>query len=253
MFKIRRIYDDSRPCDKLVIEQVQAMMRSQFSLLSDDEIAALPLQLKNTSHYHFRPMLFVSDDLKGHINGFAFMFYVSDITFCYLDFISAAKYMTGRGIGSALYKKVREESLALKATGLFFECLPDIPSLCKDPKTLKENASRLRFYEKFGARPIINTKYETPLTSGDDNPPFLIYDDLGCGIPLSVDRAKVVVRSILERRHSRICSKEYVEMVVNSFVDNPVRLREPRYNKIKASIASVVKGKISSVNEKKQD
>ncbi|MFH1665069.1 MAG: acetylpolyamine amidohydrolase [Candidatus Omnitrophota bacterium] len=229
MFRIRRIYDDTLPQDRDIISQVQNILRSQFSLLSEKDILELPDQLKNPVRYRFRSILFVADDFKHRVKGFAFLFHVPELDFCYLDFISAAKYQTGRGIGSALYERIREEAVLLKSIGLFFECLPDDPLLCKDPDTLKQNKARLRFYEYFGANPIINTKYETPVKEGTDNPPVLVFDALGQGSALKRDIAKNIVRAILERKYAGVCPKQYVDMVVDSFADDPVRIRPPKY------------------------
>jgi hypothetical protein len=55
--------------------------------------------------------------------------------------------------GGALYDRVRSEALSLGVKGLFYECLPDDPALCRDPAILKQNRARLRFYERYGARP----------------------------------------------------------------------------------------------------
>ena len=80
---------------------------------------------------------------------------------------------------AALYERVREQASRLGVQGLYFECLPDDPKLSPDPVIRKQNAARLRFYERWGARPIVNTAYETPVTPGDDNPPYLVLDTLG--------------------------------------------------------------------------
>ncbi|MFH1878967.1 MAG: histone deacetylase family protein [Candidatus Omnitrophota bacterium] len=229
MFRIRRIYDGILPGDGEIITRVQEILRSQFSLLSEDEISGLPEKLRDPVKYRFRSILFVADDLKGNIKGFAFLLYFTDMNFLYLDFISAAKYQTGRGVGGALYERVREEALFFKPLGLFFECLPDDPMLCRDPDVLRQNASRLRFYERYGARPVINTKYEAPLKEGGDNPPYLVYDDLGQGVKLRRSSAKEIVRAILERKYAGVCPGEYVDMVVDSFRDDPVSIRPARY------------------------
>ncbi len=231
MFRIRRIYDDTLPSDKKIIEEVQNILRAQFSLLSEKEIKKLPQQLNNPVKYKFRAILFVADDAKGRVNGFAFIFHVPELNFVFLDFLSATKLRTGGGIGSALYQRIREEAILLKSIGIFFECLPDDPKLCRDPKVLQQNKARLRFYEKYGARPIINTKYETPLKKGGDNPPYLVYDDLGKNYSLPKDTAREVVKAILERKYAKVCPVEYINMVVNSFNDDPVKLRPCKYFK----------------------
>ncbi|MEZ4484757.1 MAG: hypothetical protein R2864_09200 [Syntrophotaleaceae bacterium] len=56
----------------------------------------------------------------------------------------------------------------------------------------------MRFYERYGARPISGTAYETPVKEGRTTP-YLVFDDLGQGRQLGADRAKSIVRAILER------------------------------------------------------
>jgi acetoin utilization deacetylase AcuC-like enzyme/GNAT superfamily N-acetyltransferase len=231
VFRIRRVYDDITPANKEAIEQVQEILHTQFPLISKRDVSKLPEQLRNPLKYRFRSILFVAEGTKGHIIGFALLYHAPILRFCYLDYISAAERRTGGGIGGALYERVREEALDLNSVGLFFECLPDDPALSRNPEVRKQNAARLRFYERYGARPIINTRYETPLKTGDDNPPYLVYDDLGQREGLSRDDAREIVRAILERKYKGVCPPDYVEMVVESFRDDPIRLREPKYIK----------------------
>jgi len=231
MFRIRRVYDDITPANQQAIAQVQDILRAQFPFLSKRDIKKLPEQLRNPMKYRFRAILFIAEGVKDHVDGFALLFHAPALKFCYLDYISAAEQKTGGGIGGALYERVREEALDLETVGLFFECLPDTPELSRDPVIRKQNAARLRFYERYGARPIINTAYETPLKPGDDNPPYLVFDNLGQETELSRDKAQEIVRAILERKYRGICPPEYVAMVVDSFQDDPVHLRPPRYFK----------------------
>jgi len=231
MFRIRRIYDDLLPIDRNAIAQVQDILREQFPLLPKEKVSNIPDQLRNPFRYRFRSILFVAEGIKARVKGFALLQHVPDLRFCYLDFISAASYRTGGGIGGALYQRVREEALSLDAVGVFFECLPDDSNLCKDPRILKQNAERLRFYERFGARPIVNTSYETPVKPGDECPPYLVFDNLGRTMSLDRDLARRIVRAILETHYGNLCTPEYIERVVGSFTDQPVRLREQRYTK----------------------
>jgi len=217
MFRIRCVYDDISPANQDAIAQVQDILRAQFPSLAREEINNLPEQLRNPFKYRFRSILFIAEGIRGHVNGFALLFHEPALKFCYLDYISAAERKTGGGIGGALYERIREEAVDLNTLGLFFECLPDNPELSRNPEIRRQNVARLRFYERYGARPIINTAYETPLNHGDDNPPYLLYDDLGQGIELSADTAKEIVRAILERKYKGVCSPEYVKMVVGSF------------------------------------
>src|SRR4030042_56216 len=200
MFRIRRVYDDITPANQDALTQVQEILRTQFPLLSKKDINKLPEQLRNPMKYRFRSILFIAEGMRGHVDGLALLFHEPVLNFCYLDYISAAQWKTGGGIGGALYERVREEALDLETIGIFFECLPDDPVLSSDPVIRKQNAARLRFYERYGARPIINTAYETPLKPGGDNPPYLVYDNLGQDTPLPRDTAREIVRAILERK-----------------------------------------------------
>ena len=176
-----------------------------------------------------RYLLLVAEDQNLSVKGFALAAYATDLNFCFLDFLSTAPRITGRGLGGALYQRLRDEAAAAKAIGIFMECLPDEPKICLDKTLLAQNRARLRFYERFGARPIVGTKYETPVETGDDCPPYLVFDDLGQGRPLESKTARMIVRAILERKYKGLCSPQYVEMVVNSFQSPQVILREPRY------------------------
>jgi acetoin utilization deacetylase AcuC-like enzyme/GNAT superfamily N-acetyltransferase len=229
MFRIRRIYDPNIPINNTVITQVQQILREQFEFIHTDDIDKLPDLLKNSFKYRFRSILFVADNIKGAISGFTLLLHAPDLAFCYLDYISTAKHLTGRGVGGALYQRVREEVAMLKSKGLFLECLPDDPLLCKDPLVLKQNTNRLKFYEKYGARPIIHTKYETPVQEGDDNPPYLVVDTLGKERHFKKDEMRQIVKAILERKYPDVCNKEYVDMVIQSITDDPVQFRPFKY------------------------
>ncbi len=239
MFRIRRIFDDTLTADRKVIDLVQKALRAQFSGLDEEEIFRLPGVLKNPLKYRFRSILFVAEDVKGALKGFAVLQHAPDLEFCYLDFISSGLTKTGRGVGGALYARVREESVYLDAKGLLFECLSDDPTLCRDTSILEENRLRLKFYERYGAFPIINTRYETPLKPDADCPPYLMFDPLGKDVRLVLERAKKVVRAILDRKYGKKCPPGYIDMVVDSFRDDPVQLRKPRY--IRETVQAAVK------------
>ena len=231
MFRIRRIYDDTLTIDRETIDQVQQILRSQFSAVSEGEISSLAQKLSNPLKYRFRTILFVADDMKPRVKGFALLNHAPDLSFCFLDFLSVDPKSAARGIGGALYARVREEARALGNAGIFMECLPDEPKICGDPAAVKQSRARLRFYERYGALPIIHTAYETPLKPEYDCPPYLVYDDLGSGQPLARDRAREVVRAILIRKYGKDCPKGYIDLVVDSFRDDPVLRRAPRYIK----------------------
>lgn len=231
MFRIRRVYDNVLPLERDAIIEVQEILRRQFSALSKREIASLPQKLANPIKYRFHTILFVADGMHQQVKGFALLNHAPDLNFCYLDFVSVRPGASAGGIGGALYERVREEARFLETIGVFMECLPDDRKLCGDSALIKQNRSRLRFYERYGALPVINTAYETPLKPTDDCPPYLLFDDLGSARPLRQEKARLIVHAILTRKYGKACPPGYIDMVANSFRDDPVRLRPARYLK----------------------
>jgi len=231
MFRIRRVFDDYSPANQQALLQVRRILEEQFVQLSRERIDKIPDLLRNPVKHQFKSIIYLAEGRQGDLKGFALLSHEPDLAFCFLDYVAADPKFSGRGVGGALYQHVREEALLLGAKGIFFECLPDEPALCRDPHTLKANCARLRFYEPYGARPIANTAYETPITENGDNPPYLVFDDLGQNLPLARDYARQVVRCILERKYKDDCSPHYNRMVIDSFTDDPVRLRPPRYTR----------------------
>ena len=236
MFRIRRIYDDVLPVNQSAIADVQQIFFDHFPAAPRHDIEELPKKLKNPFQHGFRTVLYVAENARGRVIGFALLLHDPDLQFGYLDFIATVKGIVGRGIGAALYERVRDDALWLGSKGLFFECLPDTPDRCQDPAVCKQNAARMRFYETYGARPIVNTAYEAPFnTRSTDNLPDLMFDGLDRDEPLRRDFARKVARRMLEAKYSHLCSPEYIQKVENSFQDDPVRLRPPRYAKLPAA------------------
>ncbi len=232
MFRIRRIYDDVLPVNKSALREVRQIFADQFPDAPAEDIDPLPERLRNPFKKRFRTILYVAENARHRVQGFAIVLHEPEIGFCYLDFLAAGKNVPGRGIGAALYEHVRDEAASMGAHGVFFECLPDDPDRCADPAIRKLNAARLKFYEQYGARPIIGTAYETPVPDGgDDNLPHLVWDSLGRESSLAADLARRVAQAVLERKYSDLCPPSYVRLVHDSFRDDPVRLREPRYIK----------------------
>jgi acetoin utilization deacetylase AcuC-like enzyme/GNAT superfamily N-acetyltransferase len=229
MFRIRRIHDDIHAVNRAALREVQSILRGQFDGLSEAEVQSLPQSLLNPFTKRFRTTLYVAEGARGRIGGFAVLMHDPSVNFCFLDYLAAHQALTSRGIGGALYQHIREECLALNARGLFFECAPDAPEKCSTSAIAVLNASRLRFYEQWGARPIVNTDYERPLKPGGLDMPYLVYDDLDRRTLPSRIFVRRVVRAVLERKYAGLCPPSYVRAVVDSIVDDPVQLRPFRY------------------------
>lgn len=232
MFRIHKIFDVTTPTNQRLLSQVQAMLRVQFNQLSENEIATLPTRLAEPHRYKFRSILLVAENGAATVRGFALLLHDPELRFCLLDYVCAARGQTGSGIGGALYERAREEADQLGVTGIFLESLPDDPALSPAAEVRKQNAARLKFYEHFGARPIVGTAYETPFKENEPDPPYLVFDNLGQkDLRLRKSHARKIVRAILERKYGSIAPAGYIDAVVKSFRDDPVKLREPRYVK----------------------
>jgi acetoin utilization deacetylase AcuC-like enzyme/GNAT superfamily N-acetyltransferase len=247
MFRIRRVYDDILPLNKETIRQVKEILKTRFTDVSEEEIEQLGEKLRNPFKQRFRSLLFVAETFHNRVMGFALLLHEPEIEFCFLDWIAAASGKTGGGLGSALYETVRREAVDLEVKGLFFECLPDDRNTCPDEDLLKQNRSRLRFYERYGARPVINTAYETPVKPEDTCMPYLVYDGLDQTVLPGSKFMRRVVRAILERKYAGYCPEDYIKKVVRSFKDDPIQLRAYRYVKPDAARARVESQSIEKI------
>ncbi len=233
MIRIRKITNPYHEANIRKIRAVKEILREQFQAISEDKIAEFETQFVNPLSKKYQTAVFVAEDIHETVRAFAALLYMPDLQFCYLDYIAASPDSSSSGLGSALYERIREEAISLDAIGIFFECLPDDPALCRDPLTLVQNRKRLAFYERFGARPVTGTLYETPVKPEDDCPPYLIFDGLGLRQTVSRDELRGIVRAILERKYGDYADEEYNKMVINSITDDPVAIRPPQYTRRK--------------------
>lgn len=121
MFRIRKILDSVSNANKYAIDQVLEIIKKQFPTTRIDDLLKLPLQLVDPLKYKYRSILFSAEDHFGRVKGFAMLLHMSDIGVTYLELISTAPQKTGKGLGTILYERIREESINLKSKGLFFE------------------------------------------------------------------------------------------------------------------------------------
>ena len=234
MFRIRRVHDTLLPINRNAIAQVQEIIRAQFDDVLDFKIREIPEKLLNPMKFNFRSVLFVCDDRKGRVKGFALFSAEPTLGFGFLDLIALSSASKGGGVGAALYQRVQEECVSLGFNYLFFESMTDLPGDYPDKTLLKENRSRIRFYERMGARPVLGTLYEKPRKANAGNAYFLMVDNLDRERDLDRDTAKNVVQAILRRKYRKIMSDKLINEVVESFVDDPIQIRSPRYVKNRA-------------------
>ena len=236
MIRIRKITNPYLESNIRKIEVVKEIIRKQFPAIPEKKIKEVELQLTDPLKYRYQATLFVAENIHETVRAFAVLLYMPDLKFSFLDYIAASPDNLRSGLGGALYERVREEAASLGASGLFFECLPDDPALCSDPEILAQNCRRLAFYERFGARPIDNTLYATPVKPDDDCPPYLVFDGLGINETVSRQQAKKIVKAILERKYGDYSGAAYNRMVIDSIVDDPVIIRKLRYTRKKVQV-----------------
>lgn len=157
MFRIRKITNPYLEGNKHAMERIKEIIRLQFPGILEKQIADISTQMINPLKARYHTSIVIADDLHGNIRGFAILLFMSDLKFCYLDLMSVTPGRATSGVGGAIYEKIREEAASLDTIGIFYECLPDDPALCRDKSFINLNMKRLAFYERYGAYPIINT------------------------------------------------------------------------------------------------
>lgn len=232
MFRVRLIYDDVLPINQAAIAEVKEILGAERPAAAEEAFGNLVAELRDPFLQRFRMVLYVLENSRQRVMAFANVLDDPEVGFRYLEYLSVAEHSAGRGLRAALYEALRGDAIRLEMKGLFLEALPDEPEQCSDPELRERNAERLRLLEEFGARPVVGTKYETPLPEGPTEClAHLVFDGLDRGKPLRAAFARQAVRAILERRYGERCPPEYVKMVAASFSQDPLRLREPRYVK----------------------
>lgn len=230
MIRIRRVYNTATQTNRHRVEQVKEIYRQSFS--ADAAYAEkIAEQLNQPFKHGYRAILIIAEMALGKVMGFSLFFHFPEINSAFLDFLVVRSNTRGGGLGSALYEATREYLHATGARALYLEAMPDDPETAHSPEKLEENRQRLRFYEHYDARPIIGTEYETPIGDSTSAAPHLLYDGLGRDEPLRRAECRAAVRLILQRKYGHLAKRDYIERVVESIIDNPVRIAAPRYVK----------------------
>ena len=230
-FKIRGVFDDFLPVNRKAIEQILNLTESQISDMSEQSLKKIRSLFINPVMNKMRYYFFVAENNKGEILGFAQMSYAIDLKFCFLDLLANNNKKDSGGIGGALYKRVRDEAIHLNASGLFIECMSDNPELFKDKTVLKQSRNRLKFYERFGANPIVNPEFERETMLFYGNPYFLLFDNLGIKKELSLNDSRKIFRAVFERKHNRDVNDNGLKKFISSMKDDPQIIRKSVHSK----------------------
>src|ERR1700722_8537460 len=179
MIRFGRIFDQVTEADRRKMTEVQALFREAFPDATGDA-ERIPELLERRHELGYVVVLLTAEEEGERVIGFALAHYYPNLHYAYLEYLASDPSRRTLGIGSALYEAIREHLASKGARGLFMEVLPDDPALVGDPERLAVNQKRLKFYEHYGAYPVVGTAYETPLPQGQPyDPPYLVYDPLG--------------------------------------------------------------------------
>lgn len=228
MFRISHVLGTHREHDRRCIAEVQALLVTAFPDLADlPDYVERKLAEQTTRVY---PTVLLAAHGPGErVIGFALADFFESISYAYLDFIVTQADQRGRGLGGALYEALRQDLTARGARGLFLEVPTDDPSQVDNPAHLKSNKNRLKFYERYDARPIVGTLYDQPIRPGKPPEPRLLYDPLDGVEPLGAFETRKVIEAILTLRYNYEPNSAYVRQVVASVVVSPVEIRRPLY------------------------
>jgi len=227
MIRIRCIHSGVLPLNRDRIEQVKGLFREAFPRIADSA-EKIPSMLNKPIEHGYRAALIMLEQSMERVDAFGLVLNFPHCKSVFLDYIAVRGSIRGGGLGAALYEAVREYCRNVGARGLYMEVQPDDPSLTPDPVRLEEAKKRIRFYEHYGVRTIINPEYSKSV--GD--PPttaYLLFDGLGRTDPLRRKEVREAVRMILTRRFTQVSTPCYVREVIEGFRDDPVQFLPMRY------------------------
>ena len=228
MFRISHVLGTHREHDRRCIAEVQALLVAAFPDLADVPDYVERKLAEQTSRV-YPTVLLTAHGPGDRVMGFALADFFEWIGHAYLDFIVTQADQRGRGLGGGLYEALRQDLVARGAKGLFLEVPTDDPAQVSNPAHLKSNKNRLKFYERYDARPIINTLYDQPIRPGKPAEPRLLFDPLDDSDPLPAKEARQVIEAILTLRYNYEADSKYVRDVLASVKADPVKIREPIY------------------------
>jgi acetoin utilization deacetylase AcuC-like enzyme/ribosomal protein S18 acetylase RimI-like enzyme len=229
MFRISHVIGLHGEHNQRCVAEIQALFQAAFPDVAADDPDHIPRKLVEQTARGYPSILLAAHGEGDRLLGFALADFFESIGYGYLDFIVTSASDRGRGLGGALYEALREDLMERGALGLFLETPTDDPAQIKNTAHLKANKARLKFYERYGARPIVGTLYDQPIRPGHPAEPRLLYDPLNNDETLDADELKRAIRAILTLRYNYDPDDPYVVRVVRSVKDSPVRIRKPIY------------------------
>ncbi|MCP5362168.1 MAG: histone deacetylase family protein [Hyphomicrobiales bacterium] len=200
--------------------------------------------LKFSSRHNFDIVLLVAEGNKNRVLGFALSFYFPDLKYAYLDHLASDPKRSARGYGVALYERTREVLIEAGCKGLFMDVPHDEQEKANYKITdIKINRKRMAFYERFGALPIVGTKYDSVSHKANQGyPMLLVYDPINTSKALSAAALKKVVTGILKIKGNMRPEEAKVKEILASIKDNQVKLRKPHYTQLETVQPMMING-----------
>ena len=178
MFRISHVLGVHCEHDRRCVAEIQSLLEAAFPYLAEESDYVVR-KLNSPPTRGYPVILLAAHGSDDRVIGFALADYFESIGYAYLDFIVTQAERQGRGLGGALYEALREDLIARGAKGLFLEVPTDDPTQVTNSALLKANKARLKFYERYGALPIVGTLYDQPIRPGNPPEPRLLFDPLG--------------------------------------------------------------------------
>lgn len=245
MIRFDRIVDRGTDVDQRRLNAVGELFRRVFPRESDYADTMIR-EVSTHGQAGCYPILLIAADEREDIVGFAYFYYFTHERFGYLNYLGSDPERPRRGIGRALYESVREYLNRHNALGLLIEFPPDDADTVSDPDRLKTNRDRARFYESFGARPILGTRWSNPPQHPGYDPPYLALDSLGRNRPLRRNTLRSAIRAVLKYRYHCSDDDELMRVMLESVTRDPVELRPPRYQRSHVPVP-VYSGKLKPI------
>jgi len=166
-----------------------------------------------------------------------------DINRTTLEYIMTRPKLTGCGIGTLLYRKLKTDLKAMGSKGLFFSCAGDVDLEKYQYMTdeyRKNNRLRVKFYENLGARPLLGLRYNSPLCWWFKKDVYC-YPNF-CYDPLSFKKIKhrvrvqsklvtEIIKRIMLTYYGFHPSNHKVKNILNSITTKQLEWRPARYSK----------------------
>ncbi len=234
MIRFHRLFDPHSGADSRRFGKIRAMFERAFPA-EREAIDRIEAHLPRPPDKEVELILLVAEDDDSNILGFAATYYFTALRLGYLYYIASDPGRPSRGIGGAVYEATRELLIGREARGLFLDAGPDDPDKLKDPSGVAQNRKRLKFYERYGAFPVVDTLYDVEGNPANEHyKVFLLFDALGRRRPPRRADARRFVQQMFSVQYGQGPDDPYVRRIVSSFRDDPIKLRSPRYIKTEA-------------------